>query len=164
MKLKLYLLFFALCSVVTLQSCSDDDDPTNVSEAIQNAFKAKYPSATNEKWEMKSGYYVAEFRENGKEVDAWFTSNAEWSMAETDLGTDLNLLPDEIKTAFENSDYKTWRVEDIDKYERPDKTFYLIEVETTGQKDRKLFYGTDGTLIKDVEDAENDDILPNTPI
>ncbi len=49
MKLKLYLLLFALCSVVTLQSCSDDDDPTTVPEAIVDAFKAKFPSVTNEK-------------------------------------------------------------------------------------------------------------------
>jgi len=164
MKLKLYWLFLALCSVITLQSCSDDDDPTNVSETIQNAFKAKYPSATNEKWEIKSGYYVAEFWENGKETDAWFTSNGEWKMTETDLGRDLNLLPNEVKTAFDNSEYKTWRIEDIDKYERQDKTFYLIEVETEGKKDHKLFYSTDGTLLKSVDDAENDDILPNTPI
>lgn len=164
MKLKLYLLLFALCSMVTLQSCSDDDDPISVSDAIQNAFKAKFPSATNEKWEQKSGYYVAEFRENGKEIDAWFTANAEWSMTETDLGTNLTLLPDAVQTTFNNSEYKTWRVEDIDFYERPDKSFYLIEVETTGQKGRKLFYNPDGTLIKDVEDKENDDILPNTSI
>ena len=164
MKLKLYLLFLALCGVVTLQSCSDDDDPTNVSEAIQNAFKAKYPSATNETWEIKSGYYVAEFWENGKEPDVWFTSDAEWRMTETDLGRDKNLLPDEVRTAFESSEYKTWRTEDIDKYERPDKTFYLIEVETAGKTDHKLFYAPDGTLIKSVDDAETDDILPNTPI
>lgn len=168
MKLKLYLLFIALCGVVTLQSCSDDDDPATVSEAIQKAFKAKYPSANNEKWEIKSGYYVAEFWENGKEVDAWFTSNAEWSMTETDLGTNLTLLPNAVQTAFNNSDYNNsttiWRVEDIDFYERPDKTFYLIEIESVGQKDRKLFYNPDGTLLKDVEDTENDDILPNTSI
>ncbi len=168
MKLKLYLLLFALCSVVTLQSCSDDDDPTTVPEAIVDAFKAKFPSVTNEKWEIKSGYHVAEFWDNGKEVDAWFTSTAEWSMTETDLGKDLTLLPNEVKTTFTSSIYNptttNWRVEDIDLYERPDKTFYLIEIEAAGQKDRKLFYNPDGTLIKDVEDKENDDILPNTPI
>lgn len=153
--------------LVTLQSCSDDDDPINVSEAIQKAFELKYPSAANEKWELKSGYYVAEFWENGKETDVWFTSNAEWSMTETDLGKNLSSLPNEVKTAFENSEYSnsSWRVEDIDQYERPNQTtFYLIEVETAGKKDHKLFYGTDGTLLKSVDDEENDDILPTTSI
>ena len=164
MKLKSYFCILALCGAMTLQSCSDDNDTTNVPESIQNAFQTKYPAATGEEWEAKSGYYVAEFWTGGKEVDAWFTTAAEWCMTETDLGKDKTSLPSEVKTAFESSEYAAWTVEDIDKYERTDKTFYLIEVETVGKPDHKLYYATDGTLLKSVDDAENDDILPSTII
>lgn len=164
MKLKFYLCSLALCGAMTLQSCSDDNDPTTVSEAVQAAFQAKYPSVTDEKWELQSGYYVAEFWTNGRETDAWFTTAGEWRMTETDLGKDKTALPGEVKAAFESSDYNAWTVEDIDKYERTDKTFYLIEVETAGKPDHKLFYATDGTLLKSADDAENDDILPDTAI
>ncbi len=164
MKLNLYVCSLALCGAMALQSCSDDNNPTNVSEAIQSALQAKYPSVTGEEWEQKSGYYVAEFRTNGMETDAWFTTAGVWCMTETDLGRDKSALPSEVKVAFEGSDYKTWTVEDIDKYERPNETFYLIEVETAGKPDHKLYYATDGTLLKSVDDAENDDVLPTTVI
>jgi len=53
-------------------------------------------------------------------------------------------------------------VDDIDKYERTDRTFYLIEIETKGQQDRDLFFGEDGTLLKDEVDRENNDVTPDT--
>ncbi len=164
MKLKLHLLLLALCSMVILQSCDDDDDIISITEATQNAFKAKFPTVNNERWENKRGYYVAEWRENGLEKDAWFSTSSEWLMTETDYGRNLSLLPSAVKTALEGSTYQTWSIDDIDFYERPDKDFYRIEVEKKGEREMNLFYATDGTLIKAVEDKENDDILPNTAI
>jgi hypothetical protein len=52
-------------------------------------------------------------------------------------------------------------VDDIDKYERPKDVFYLIEVETKGEKDRDLFYASDGTLLKDEADRENNEVKPD---
>ena len=52
-------------------------------------------------------------------------------------------------------------VGEIAKDERPDRTFYLIEVEKAGQQDRNLFYAEDGTLLKDEADTRNDEVLPN---
>lgn len=165
MKVKFHLLVVALFSAVVLQSCSDDDDPITVSEAIQDAFATLYPSATNVEWEIKSGYYVAEFWQSNREVDVWFSSNAEWCMTETDLGVSLTLLPDAVQTAFASSDYSSWTVDDIDQYERPnDEVFYLIEIETAGQADRNVYYDATGTLLKDAVDTDNDDVLPTTAI
>ena len=115
----------AVCCAVTLGSCDDDDDlsASKVPDNVQVAFEAKFPAVNKVEWEKKSGYYVAEFRENGA--------------------------------------YADWRVDDIDKYERPGDTFYLIEIEKGGQQDRDLFYAEDGTLLKDAVDTNNDKILPN---
>ena len=66
------------------------------------------------------------------------------------------------KAVFQNGQYASWRVDDIDKYERTDRTFYLIEIETKGQQDRDLFFGEDGTLLKDEVDRENNDVTPDT--
>ena len=64
------------------------------------------------------------------------------------------------KTVCKETGLLPYKGDDIDKYECPDKTFYLIEVKKAGQRDRKLFYSQDGLLLKDVEDKENDDVLP----
>ena len=163
MKTDLWKFLFLFCSVVMLSACDHDDDlpSSKVPETVKSAFEAKFPAVVKAEWEKKSGYYVAEFRDNGLDMEAWYDSDAIWCMTETDLHTDLNELPGLVKNAFETSEYMDWRVDDIDKYERPSGVFYLIEVEKSGQQDRDLFYDEDGTLLKDVVDKENNNVLPN---
>ena len=83
-------------------------------------------------------------------------------MTELDFGVNLQLLPEAVRNVFQNGQYASWRVDDIDKYERTDRTFYLIEIETKGQQDRDLFFGEDGTLLKDEVDRDNNDVTPDT--
>ena len=163
MKTDLWKFLFLFCSVVMLSACDHDNDlpSSKVPETVKSAFEAKFPAVVKAEWEKKSGYYVAEFRDNGLDMEAWYDSDAIWCMTETDLRTDLNELPGLVKNAFETSEYMDWRVDDIDKYERPSGIFYLIEVEKSGQQDRDLFYDEDGTLLKDVVDKENNKVLPN---
>ena len=149
----------ALWGVVGFTGCDDNDDVTNLPEVIENAFNDKFPNAIWVEWERKAGYYVAEFRQDGMDVEAWYDNQGSWRMTESDFGRNLTLLPQAVQTTFQSSGYSQWTVDDIDKYECPDKTFYLIEVKKAGQRDRKLFYSQDG-LLKDVEDKENDDVLP----
>lgn len=150
----------ALWGVVGFTGCDDNDDVTNLPEVIENAFNDKFPDATWVEWERKAGYYVAEFRQDGMDVEAWYDNQGSWRMTESDFGRNLTLLPQAVQTTFQSSGYSQWTVDDIDKYECPDKTFYLLEVKKAGQRDRKLFYSQDGLLLKDVEDKENDDVLP----
>ena len=82
------------------------------------------------------------------------------SMTESDVR--LANLPEAVQNAFKSSQYADWHIEDLDKYERTDRTFYLIEIEKKGQRDRKLFYAEDGKLLKDEHDRENDDVTPTT--
>lgn len=163
MKTDFWKYLFIFCSIVLLSACEHDDDlpSSKVPVAIKTAFEAKFPSVIKADWDRKSGYYVAEFRDNGVEMEAWFDSDAVWCMTETDLRTDLNALPGLVQNAFQTSEYADWRVDDIDKYERPTGVFYLIEVEKSGQQDRDLFYAEDGSLLKDTIDKENGEVLPN---
>ena len=165
MKTRFYLLLWALLGTVVWTSCSDDDDDIRVSDvptAVQNALQLKFPNVSRAEWENKQGYYVADFWQEGMETHVWIDAQAEWKMTELDFGTNLSLLPAAVQSAFQNGQYASWRVDDIDKYERQDRTFYLIEVETNGQKDRDLFFAEDGTLLKDEVDKENNDVTPTT--
>ena len=165
MKRNIFGILLAVCSLLAFSACEKEDDVlvSDVPQAVLNTFKAKYPNILPE-WESKQGYYVAEFFQEGIETEMWITAQGEWAMTEMDLGMNLNLLPQPVLDAFKASTYATWQVDDMDKYERTDRTFYLIEVETAGQADRDLFYNPDGTLIKDVADKDNNDISPNTKL
>ena len=164
MKLKIYTLLIAFCAAWSLHSCDNDDDESiAVPTALQEAFSTKYPNVKNVKWETKAGYYVADFYD-GYEASAWFTTDGNWHMTETDIP--YTALPDPVKSAFEASDYKTWRRDDVDKLERQGiETVYVIEVENQNQE-VDLYYSVDGVLIKSIADtdAHENEHLPTTQL
>lgn len=158
MKIKMFLVALA-ASGVFLTGCEDDDDGIRVDQNIENSFRNQYPDATGVKWEMKSGYYVADFRLNNADAEAWYTAQAVWQMTETDISyTDL---PQAVRSAFEAGEYAGWRVDDIDKLECLDmETVYIIEVEQ-GDTEYDLYYSPEGVFVKAVPDGGGDDYLPS---
>ncbi|MCM1030554.1 MAG: PepSY-like domain-containing protein [Oscillibacter sp.] len=161
MKLK-FLLLAVILGSLSLFACSDDDDYTP-DETVQTAFEAKYPNATRVSWEKKGIYRVAEFRINNQEIHAWFDNSGEWFMTKTELET-INALPAKVQKAFNDSEYATWKVDDVDKVERPEsEPVYVIEVEQ-GKKEIDLYYSEEGILIKTVidDDSKPEDHLTNT--
>lgn len=165
MKTRLFAWCVVLMGSVALASCSDDDDDIRVSDVpkeVLNTLQVKFPNVSRAEWESKRGYYVADFWQEGIETHVWIDSKADWKMTELDFGTNLGLLPDAVQSAFLNGQYANWRVDDIDKYERTDGTFYLIEIETKGEQDRDLFFAPDGSILKDEVDRENNEVTPST--
>lgn len=170
---KIYYSLILILSLGVTTACSDDDSPTDnsvkVPDAVMTSFQTKYPdiAPASVKWDLKGSYYVADYKTtaNMREVEAWFSPDGTWRMTETDNGRDLFLLPTDINTAFNNSDYALWTIDDIEYYEYPDATnnFYLFEVEKTGETDTALYFSTAGTLIKTTPSA-NLDITPDTVI
>lgn len=163
MKTKFYGLFLALFGAVVLTSCDKEDDIriSDVPSAVMNSFDANFPNASRAEWEKKSGCYVADFWQDGMDMSAWYNPNGEWLMTESDLGVNLSVLPQAVQDAFKSSQYANWQVDDIDKYERPNDVFYLIEIETKGESDRDLFFAPDGSLLKDDVDKENNEVTPS---
>ena len=70
---------------------------------------------------------MADFYDNNIEKEAWFNTKGEWVMTESDIL--FENLPKAIQTAFGESEYKDWRVDDVDMLERVEmETMYVIEV------------------------------------
>ncbi len=150
-------------------SCSSDkDEPATsyVPEAVRDAFRQKYPDARQVDWDSRATYYIAEFKQkSGAGTEVWYTSDAAWAMTVTDCGKDLFLLPADINEAFVKSPYGFgWTIDDIDFYERTANSFYIFEVEKTGQPDTNVYFSSDGTYLKAVAADTDPDILPGTPL
>lgn len=159
-----YYLCVAFVGLVCFTGCDDDDDDVRLKDIpveVADTFESMFPGVSGTEWERNHGYYVAEFWYSNAITEAWFDSKGVWYMTETDLGHSLNALPEAVQQAFNGSQYATWRVDDIDKYVRPVDTFYLIEVETNGQRDRDLYYAPDGTLLLDEVDRDGNEVMPD---
>lgn len=147
------------CAVgmVAFTSCDDDDndDYARVPDAVTAAFSHQYGNPGYVEWDSeRGGYYVAEFRKDGRDHEAWYTHAGLWAMTEVDYGRSLADLPQAVQSGYAATAYAldAWTVDDIDGIQRPDyETVYKIEVEKRGQADHDLYFDLGGTLYRDVE-------------
>lgn len=142
---------------VAFTSCDDDDndDYARVPDAVTAAFSHQYGNPGYVEWDSeRGGYYVAEFRKDGRDHEAWYTQAGLWAMTEVDYGRSLADLPQAVQSGYAATAYAldAWTVDDIDEIQRPDyETVYKIEVEKRGQDDHDLYFDLGGTLYRDVE-------------
>jgi len=153
MKLKLFFMLVAMGMLsLSIQSCDDDDDE-NAPQKWESAFVQKFGNEAHS-WSTRGAKYVAKFKQDNLEKEAWFDANGEWLMTETDIKYES--LPTEVKTAFEKlqtSTYKDWTRDDVDMLERKGmETVYVIEVEK-GKEEKDLYFDVKGNLLK--EDVDN---------
>lgn len=154
MKKNVYILGMLL--VLLGMACKDDDDSTwTPAEPVVRTFNQMFPLAQRVEWKTVGNYIVADFYYEHQEKDAWFDKNGKWYMTETDIF--FETLPEKIKTAFRNSEYSSWKVEDVDVLERIEmEKVYVIEVEQ-GDVEKDLYYVEDGTLVKVMEDRDGNE-------
>lgn len=147
------------CAVgmVAFTSCDDDDndDYARVPDAVTAAFSHQYGNPGYVEWDSeRGGYYVAEFRKDGRDHEAWYTQAGLWAMTEVDYGRSLADLSQAVQSGYAATAYAldAWTIDDIDEIQRPDyETVYKIEVEKRGQADHDLYFDLGGTLYRDVE-------------
>lgn len=144
----------ALAAMLAFVNCEGAgfSPPDNVKET----FEKMYPEAKWSKWEISNSYYVAEFHHLDTKTEAWFSSDGEWSMTESDL--EFRQLPVVVRNDFDAGEFAAWEIDDIDKLERQGmEDLYIIEVER-GDQEMDLHYLPNGTRIKTVVHDG-----PNTP-
>ena len=146
------VFLLAALSLCLFQSCDNDDNepvPGYVSAETKAAFDEKYPAAKDVEWETRNDYLIVDFKQDKVEKEAWFDNSGTWYMTETDIP--FAQLPDAVKTAFQQGEYSTWKVDDVDMIERRDvETVYVIETEQ-GNSEVDLYYSPDGILDIDRE-------------
>ena len=112
MKTRLILFILLFISGFAIAGCKQQNQYRPDAKIVA-AFNNKYPQSDKVEWEQKQGYYVAEFREDGIEHEAWFDGTSKWVMTESNLR--YSSLPQAIREQFEKSVYSTWKKDDIDK-------------------------------------------------
>ena len=159
---RIFIVLFAAVVFTAGTGCGMDYDLRRVDDVLLNALNKKYSAASGVEWEKSGIYYVAEFHDNGSELKVWFKKGGEWCMTERDMGRNISEVPVSIVETMKAGKYAAWKIDDVDKYERPGEIFYVVSVETHGSMDRVLFFSETGTLLKDVIDRG--DITPKTKL
>lgn len=85
--MKKTMLYLVAGAAMVLGSCKEKKVSTaDVPQAVQNGLTTKYPGATDVEWETANGQkvYEAEFKQNGKKIEAQFDSSGKFVKEDND--------------------------------------------------------------------------------
>lgn len=120
----------------------------SVPATITEAFKNKYPGASNVEWKDKLSGFVAVFDLDGGHYEARFNNKAAWQYTEQTI--DENALPAAVKDGYNKSKWADWEIDSVTKIELPgDKFQYRLLVVKSDLQKKNLVFNSEGRLLKD---------------
>lgn len=138
---------------ILLKAVPDDDNdnfqPTVVPQAITDAINEMYPGATILEFDSEKTGFEVDILHNNIYKDVYFNTGNEWLYTEWDI-KEVN-LPAIIMNAYKASDYKDYRIDDIDVIENPTGISYVLELEK-GNDEVKMTISSEGKI----EDVRKD--------
>ena len=154
-------IFFSACGNSGGGQGENDQLPT---QAVETAFFAKYPSASDVNWEAKGVFQQSDFNIGQMEYEAWFNRSGIWLQAE--YSTTYMNLPSKVKDLIANNiNYPPTSWTPQEKVEVLDRKNYLLwyEIELkNGVQEVKIWSDADGYASRIViEDLDGNDI-PST--
>ena len=115
---------------------------------VTDAFKAKYPTATNVSWKDKVTVFEADFKMDDDNYEARFNNKGEWQQSEKNI-TESD-LPSAVNDGLQKSKYTDWEIKSVDKLTLKDEsTQYRLLVKRGTLEKKYLFFDTDGKLLRD---------------
>lgn len=138
---------------ILLKAVPDDDNdnfqPTVVPQAITDAINEMYPGATVLEFDSEKTGFEVDILHNNIYKDVYFNTGNEWLYTEWDI-KEVN-LPAIIMNAYKASDYKDYRIDDIDVIENPTGISYVLELEKANDE-VKMTISSEGKI----EDVRKD--------
>lgn len=128
---------------------------TPVPEAVENAFKAKFPNAEDVEWELENdNLWEVEFEMNDIEYEATFSADGTWLETETEVEEEN--LPATVKAALD-AKYADYDLEEIEQVETPTGSFYEMEIDADDEEFEISIDASGQIKVLSEEDERDDD-------
>lgn len=124
----------------------DNDDnfrPIVIPQAITDAINEMYPGAIIEEYDTERNSIEVDIRHNNIHKDVTFDLQYVWISTEWDITA--SQVPAIVMDALKASDYKGYKIDDIDLIERPAGIFYMFELEQ-GDNEIKMLINSEGII------------------
>jgi hypothetical protein len=144
----IFRLIPALLLVMAMSS-SADAQIRKIPAEVTDAFKEKYPEATNVEWKDKLTNFVAVFKQDGVQYEARFTKKGDWKDTENAIETEE--LPEEVNEGYSKSKYADeWKIEAAYKIVLPnDQVQYRVLARKSDLQKKNILFSSGGRLLKD---------------
>jgi hypothetical protein len=152
--MKNLMLTTVLLVAFSMQSCAQNSDSKNVPKKVLSALNAKFPDAKKVEWEMENdSEWEAEFKWNGKEYSANFSTDGVWR--ETEYEIEETEIPSNIRAILDQN-FSDYEIEEPEVAETPSGKSYEMEIEV-GEEGYDVTIDSKGNLSKKKQSEENDE-------
>jgi hypothetical protein len=133
-----------LCSIYSVNA-----QVRKVPVEVTEAFRQKYPMATNLEWRDRLTGFTASFDLENVHYEARFTNKGFWQNTENKLA-DAD-IPAAVKDGFQKSKYAgEWTIKQAYKIAlRENVIQYRLEIQKGDIQKKNLLFNTEGRLLKD---------------
>jgi len=144
--MKQHLGLLIMAAIAGVSCNSQDIAPEKVPAVVVNTLKTQFPNAVDTEWEKKGAVYEADFdTETGADMTVQIDESGKVLMQKQDIQfTDLVAG---VQTILQ-SQYKNFKVDEVEKVERNGAVFYQVELDGKGLKsllkDKQLVFSADG--------------------
>jgi len=146
-------LIMTLVVAIAMQSCGNKED-NRAPEKVKAAFNQKFPKAKKVEWEKENeSEWEAEFKVDGEEYSANFSSDGEWM--ETEYEIKESEIPANIR-AILNQNFTDYKIEEPEIAETPAGKSYEMEIEM-GEEEFEVTIDSKGNLTKKKNSEEDED-------
>lgn len=141
--MKPFSLILVLASIALL-SCGQDILENKVPSVVLNVVHTKFTGASHIEWEKKKNYFEAEFDVDSIEHTLQIDLNG--NVIEHRREITAMELPSHIVTAIMTTNVG-YRIDDAAIIEKNGQSLYEIELESKGNKDKKVYFSSEGKVI-----------------
>lgn len=146
--MKISAITIVLSALLFFSTTSSFAQVRKIPATVTEAFKDKYPQASNVEWRDKLSAFVVVFEENNTKYEARFNSKGEWQNTEEEI--EESALPENVKEGLQKSKYAEWTIDAVHKIELPrDVVQYRVQAVKTDLQKKNLLFNQSGRLLKD---------------
>jgi sulfur carrier protein ThiS len=154
--MKNLMIILMLFSTMIFTACGQKD---NVPTKVKAAFTKKFPDAKNLRWGKESATeWEAEFKLNGQDYSANFTSDGSWK--ETEYRIQKSDLPEAVQTTL-SENYNDYNIEIAEVSETAKGKVFEILLKNGDKKTEAVIYSNGQMVKQQVEENEEADKADN---
>lgn len=140
--------------MIFTQSCAQTTTEKDVPSKVKAAFAEKFPNVKKAKWDKESETeWEAEFKLNGKEYSANFTSDGTWK--ETEYEIKESEIPVKVKNILDN-EFAGYEIDEVEISETTEGKIYKIELEK-GETEMEVAIYANGEIVKEGFNDDEDE-------
>ncbi len=136
---------FITMVALSLTSGSAIATTTDVLGKIRDFIKTEYSNAITVESEMEDNKIEVDIIHNKKEKTLTFSDAGVWESTKYDIRK--SELPRVVRNAVENSEYSSYRMDDIETIQTPTKTIYEIELSKYLREDITILVDDKGDIL-----------------